>query len=351
MSEDTALARGQAVSSVLWRAWCPNSPAAIEPGALESATPLLLGGGAASLAWWRVRESPLRSTEEASRLQQAYRDQAVAALFYEEGLAKTITSLREAGLDCLVFKGWAIGRRYPDQGLRPGGDIDLLLRPGSTEAAYRVLERAEPFGIALDLHERSHDLPDRSFEALWQRAETVRLHGVEVQVFSLEDHLRLICVHLLRHGAWRPLWLCDVAVALETRPERFDWNLLFAGPRLQTGWALTALALAHRLLGAEAPHPAIRHRAASLPRWLVGTVLRQWGTPGRYLQELPRLSPLTLVRRPWLLPSDLAARWPNGIDASIRLGVALDERPRLPFQVVDFLARSAEGVAWWLRKE
>ncbi len=50
------------------------------------------------------------------------------------------------------------------------------------------------------------------------RSQLVNLDGVDVRVPGLEDHLGILCLHLLHHGAFRPLWLCDIAAALETRP-------------------------------------------------------------------------------------------------------------------------------------
>jgi hypothetical protein len=50
----------------------------------------------------------------------------------------------------------------------------------------------------------------------------VELNGAKIRILGAEDHLRLLCLHLLKHGAWRPLWLCDVAAALESRPSSFD---------------------------------------------------------------------------------------------------------------------------------
>ena len=46
-----------------------------------------------------------------------------------------------------------------------------------------------------------------------------------------EDQLRQLCLHLLRHGACRPLWLCDVAVMLESLPGDFDWDRCLGGDR------------------------------------------------------------------------------------------------------------------------
>ena len=45
--------------------------------------------------------------------------------------------------------------------------------------------------------------------------------GLDVRVLSPEDDLRFLCLHLLRHGAVQPLWLCDICVLLEARANDF----------------------------------------------------------------------------------------------------------------------------------
>ncbi len=66
----------------------------------------------------------------------------------------------------------------------------------------------------------------------------------------IETHLRVICFHLMREGAWRPLWLVDVAAALEFRPGNFDWHYCLRDSR-RARPVVHAIGLAHRLLGVK----------------------------------------------------------------------------------------------------
>src|SRR5205807_1179327 len=90
--------------------------------------------------------------------------------------------------------------------------------------AVAVLEQASGLRGVVDLHEGMPDLPDRSWDEVYRRSRLVRLRNSDVRILGAEDHLRLTCFHLLRHGAWCPLWLCDVVVILESLPPGFDWD-------------------------------------------------------------------------------------------------------------------------------
>jgi hypothetical protein len=143
---------------------------------------------------------------------------------------------------------------------------------------------------------------------------------------------------MLRHGAWRPLWLVDVAVAFESRPAAFDWNYFLSGDPRQTEWALSALGMAHRLLGADVRGTPAEAHLARLPSWLIPAVLEQWGRGKPLPQEGRRLHSY-FRNRDGLLEA-LLARWPNAIQATVSLHGAFNEWPRLPFQIADCLRRT-----------
>lgn len=52
----------------------------------------------------------------------------------------------------------------------------------------------------------------------------IKLGETSIRVPAAEDHFRLVAIHLLSHGAWRPLWLCDIAAMLEDLPQDFNWG-------------------------------------------------------------------------------------------------------------------------------
>jgi hypothetical protein len=142
----------------------------------------------------------------------------------------------------------------------------------------------------------------------------------------------------MREGAWRPLWLVDVAAALESLPQNFDWNYCL-GEKLQARPVVSAIALAHLLLGANIAQIPEAHRFNQNPGWLVATVLNEWGSliPSMsHRQEVPMLSHL---RNQGNLLDGLRHRWPNAIEATTTMNGPFNELPRLPFQIGNSLFR------------
>jgi hypothetical protein len=184
----------------------------------------------------------------------------------------------------------------------------------------------------VDLHQGFARLDVCSLDALYARSQLVRLGEVDVRVLGPEDHLRILCVHLLRHGAWRPLWLCDIALALESRPASFDWDRCLGPNRRRADWVACTIGLAHHLLGVPVDDTPVAWRARHLPRWLVPTVLKQWDTPCSS-DHAPRGPFATTLRHPTRVPQALYLRWPNPIAATIDLKGPLNALPRWPFQL------------------
>jgi hypothetical protein len=169
----------------------------------------------------------------------------------------------------------------------------------------------------------------------------MNLNGTEIRVMGAEDHLRILGLHLLKHGAWRPLWLCDVAAALESRHPNFDWNRCFGKNKRRADWIACAIGLANRLLGAELRDMPVEDRANSLPRWLIASVLKQWSTP--YPSNLPSFA--SQLKGSWWRADILTAvrqRWPNPIHATVDGNGGFDNTIRLPFQLRDCMARAVK---------
>lgn len=322
-----------------WRAEPPFP--AFPPDFLADAAPLLLRTGAGALAWWRIRNSQLRATPEAAALRQAFRLHALQAAQHERRIAEAVTALRAAGIEALLLKGWATARLYPEQGLRPYGDIDLLVAPEHCAAARVALGLEAASQYPFDL--RSHD-PDlgRGWQDLFARSVAVRIGGTEARIPGPEDHLRLLCMHFVRHAAWRPLWLCDVAAALEALPGDFDWRYCLDGSPHVAEWVACACLLARDLLGARLEHAPAPWHARRLPRWLAPAVFRQWGSETYYMHTTPVAHTL---RNPRRLLEALRMRWPNPILATVTMGAPFDERPRWPYQLAEGVVRTARFAA------
>jgi len=315
---------------------------------LARITPALVDSGAGGLAWWRARLSGLKQSAAVEPLKQAYRFQTLQSALQEREIAGVFARLREHGIEPILIKGWAIAGAYAERGLRPAGDIDLLVKPGELAAASEVLRASEPGQFICDLRHREFArLSASDLDQLWRRS---RLAQGGIRVLGPEDHLAFLCLHMLRHGAWRPLWLCDVAAAVESRPAGFNWRFCFGGRRQQSGWVACAIKSAEQLLGASLNGVPRAISSAVLPRWFVREVLKQWENPNPvdrmaldYRAPLERT--LKTLKTPARLGDELRTRWPNPIEATISVGGPLNQLPRFPFQLGSGLLRFVRFVS------
>lgn len=348
--------------SGVWRKSFPSEEPSHET--LSLTTPLLYATGTAALGWWRIRNSELADSAGGGQLHDAYRRSRLNALIHEQELKHILSLLRTAGIEPILVKGWAIARRYPDRALRPYGDFDLCIRPdqfAQAESALKCLESID--GYFVDLHDGFTKLSGPNTQrnvvrearrgqaahatALWdelcERSQLVDLGDEKIRVLSDEDHLRVLCLHLLRSGAWRPVWLCDVALVVETVGSSFDWDICLGTDRRQADWIACAIGLAHHLLGATLNDIPVADRARQLPRWLVPAVLRQWGrcrNPDAAGMAVPALT--RSLTEPKELFGQIHARWDNPVRSAAALSGPFTNWSRLPYQLAELITHSPE---------
>jgi hypothetical protein len=329
--------RGRHVARILTGSWRPRPPAsAVSETELSQALTPLLRSGAAPLAWWVLKHSDLRQSQPARVAHDTYALSAIQAVLREEALVELVRRLRSAGLDPILGKGWAAAALYPEPGLRTSGDFDLYAR---REEAARV--SAALAGAAdVDVHRGMSQLDDRPEAEVYARSETRPIRDLQLRVFSPEDHLRLLCLHLLGHGGWRPPWLCDVAAALEGRPAGFDWDYFLSGDPQRSDGAICTLVLAHELLDASLDGVPERISKRRLPRWLVPVVLAQWGDLEFEAHGL-RLPLAESLGHPRALLRALALRWPNAVEATMGVRAPFNNLPRFPVRIAESIRRSA----------
>lgn len=299
---------------------------------LATVTPALLQTGAGALGWRRVCASHHHTSAAASDLLQAYRIHAVQSVLHELQIKEVVQLLRSNSVEPILVKGWSIARLYLEPALRPYGDIDLCVSPDQYPIAKRLADDFAARHIRVDLHEGFAKFGNRSWNELYSRSRCLEIDGVEIRILGPEDHLHLLCFHFLREGAWRPLWLCDVAVTVETQAADFDWNLCFGTNETSRNYVVCTLMLAKGLLHAAnldgIPEAVI---ANPMPAWLMPAVLKEWRIRSMYQRHR---SPLTLAwRRPITTLRNMLYHWPSAIEATINLNTAFDETPRWPLQV------------------
>ena len=323
------------MASVLVGAW-RRTPPVFEMSSedLQRITLGLLRLKIGALGWWRVRHSTLRTSPAGIQLRGAYDRNSVQAAFHGRSLACVVMRLRSVGVEPLLMKGAAIARLYAERGLRPFDDLDVCVRPDQYGMAQAVLRDWGSGLTPVDLHSGFPRIYGRSWEELYARSQLATLGGIEVRVLSAEDHLRVLCLHQLKHGAPSPLWLCDVAVALEARPRVFDWDRVLGPNRRQADWMACAIGLAHQLLEVPIDDTPVANRAKRLPAWLAPSVLQQWAHQTAADFHGPFAS-APAWRFLIQAPETLRQYWPNPVAASVHLHVPFNGIPRLPIQAVD----------------
>lgn len=329
--------RGRLIARILNGAWRSLPPELeISSADVTEIATLLLGSGAGALGWWRIRESDLNISPAAEELRQAYRLHTLHALAYQQKIKSAFSLLRVHNIEPILIKGWANARLYPQAGLRPYGDVDLCVRPDLHDRALSLLLGMSDARICpVDLHKALGRLDGRGWEEFYARSRVVKLDDEGVRVLSPEDHLHILCFHMLEDGAWRPIQLCDISAALEAADSSFDWDVCLGGDKRRAKWVASAIGLAHTLLGARLADTPKELREARAPRWLLPAVLKHWERPCLEDHRPPELIAKTLCQ-PMRLPKAALKRWPDPIGATIRLKGSFNALPRLPFQLSDY---------------
>ena len=332
----------------------------VDRSALDRATPVFLASGVAALVARRLDASG----QATPTLHDAARAYAITDMQREMTLRALAAVFRDGGVQVVLFKGWAAAQSYAATELRPSGDFDLLVRPADAARVRAllaphvdqdvtgeridelVLEIAAPWrGCTLDLHMRLPPSYGLDVEDVVSRAVPGAGPWAGMLVPGAEDHLRIVIVHLLKHGAWRPLWLCDVAAMVEGVSSDFDWPLFLGSERTCAAWLRATIGVAHRLLGCRVDHLPEAFRADASPAWIAHTILREWENPDAALRRLDPNTPIRDVR------AYLAARWPSPIEATFA-SAGPDARVRWRFQASHVLrhgSRKLRERRWWKR--
>ena len=343
---------GQQVAQVVAGAWhqipCPLSLTLDET---EAVAPLLCATGAGALAWRRLQSLDLPISGSFLRLREAYCKYLIDADVHDLSTEDIFKRARAAGIEPILFKGWALARLYPEQGLRPYGDIDLWVRPEELDRMYKALPSGDDFSYCVEPHVFFYPQFERSFDDVMSMSQLIPLNDVHVRVPGDEDHLRFISLHFLFHGGWRPLWLCDVALMVESAGSEFDWDRCLRGHRKHADWVACVIGLAHQLLGARVEDTPVAKRAKSLPRWLTEAVLAQWAKgPGMsFAQNLSFSFPRRLLK-PAALARSFREHWRNPIQASVEMNASFSKTPRGLLQFISLFLRFPDFVKYFGRE-
>ena len=289
-------------------AWIRQAMAGAEPSATPELRAMLQGldgdvlgalayahqVGPWLLAALNATDGPL--PEPATALKQIAVAQAGVALAHQRELARILDALQDESIETLVLKGPALARtHYPQPGLRPYRDLDLLVREpalpvvacilagwGYTAKAagsdgarlhhdhghFQQIHLHEERGLRVELHDDHLQIgvQPADMDKIWERAQTIDLGGVEARALERHDLFVHLCVHLHRHSFSRLIWFKDLDLML--RCEALDWGVVERCAEVQgcLDSVARSLELLEALLGTPLPAPA-RRLIARRPLW------------------------------------------------------------------------------------
>ena len=206
-----------------------------------------------------------------------------AMLLIPRAVALAVRPMTEAGLEPLVFKGPAVAACYPEPGLRPMEDIDLLLpagdhrraldalhgagwhvaRAGGVEHYDTVLIHDKVPSLSLEVHYGLERVSQRVNAldpgALWARRVPLDCAGTPAFGLAQADELIVLAAHAGKpfHGFVRLIWIADLAMIVggaAARGAPVDWDSVRAGANEARCLTVVSAALAlARRVGVDAP--------------------------------------------------------------------------------------------------
>lgn len=186
-----------------------------------------------------------------SQLKTLSRNMVLAAHF-----GQVANALNNENIPVIAMKGIYLSEwLYQDPSLRQCSDIDLLVKPADGERALEVLTKIgyqaiqivesefiknntetshyPPMlksGVSIEIHTKVHKFSSHyrvDLNTLWNRTETLQLHGVNTSVFCLTDQLITIAIHLEKHfdrGHFSFTGFFDLAWILTKHGSEIDWR-------------------------------------------------------------------------------------------------------------------------------
>lgn len=189
-----------------------------------------------------------------------------------DALIKYLKTAEPRGIDTIVLKGlWLCEKIYREPAMRPGGDIDILVRKSKVDACLALLEEQ---GVGQYWHNLMHDdyftrhhlhqqrctrdlniwfeihwaldhpytLLTVDYESMFARAQPSTLFGAPIHEMSLPDLLLSLAIHLVKHAVYLPslverddlpriiladgmlMYYLDIAEVIKQN-NNIDWNL------------------------------------------------------------------------------------------------------------------------------
>ena len=261
--------------------------------------------------------------------------------------------LSKANINYAIIKGLAVAQNYSDKAHRPSGDIDILVSP---EDFPRVLSILKPFlnpkytsdsntnslnkvfvldwlypssVSKIDIHTDLEKFQLYNTQELLTESTSFNATNSSITTIAPEYHLRVLCLHFLRHGCWRPLWACDIAAFIEKNSKNLNWDIVANKRSCVHNWISLCFSIVEILLGADLQDVPKEFRNVKMPHWVQRVIMEAWSKPFSFYNGAPNLK-TTLLKKPWKLPSSILTRWPNDIESTYIIGANfMPERTRM----------------------
>lgn len=280
----------------------------------------------------------------------------------EQVLEQILLNCQSAGIEVVLLKGAALAHLvYPQPGLRPMRDIDLLARPAQVRDLQRLLlemgfapEQAQPGGLVSTRHLPvlhrwdagfliSVEVHDHLFDSTWRarplqidawmdRARPFAFRGINACSLRLEDMLWHIYQHMINEEI-RLIGIADLISLSEQFVEEIDW----AEVRREYPGVLAALSLFHTLVPLDEHLVSLAGlQSVDLPAG-VGEDLQGW--PRVPLGQARALGLGSYLRRTFW-PSEWWLRLYYGIENG--RSIAFYRAWRHPFEVLRLILKHLE---------
>ena len=226
----------------------------------------------------------------AAFIRQAGGSQVMRTLGLFAELTQVVRMLNRLEIPVVVLKGPDVAQRfYPESGLRPYSDIDILIHESDLAQVMALLkdrgyedknEADDPdphrlhdcHGIFQRIfmnHTTGHivevhcdhlqiGLEPVSMDKIWTRSSEAKFASASANVLEPHDLFVQLCVHLNRHGYERLVWFKDIDLLV--RGGTMDWEQVTAKAEEQgcLGAVSYTLMLLPKVLGTPMPEGAVR---------------------------------------------------------------------------------------------
>lgn len=217
-------------------------------------------------------------------------------------LADILAAFQSAGIEARVLKGAALAHLvYPQPGLRPMRDLDILVKPSEARRAQQILaglgfvaplplhlpdkhlpaaaRPSEGLSVSVELHHNLFNAARPASLTLEQLAGpplTFCLSGLTVSTLGCAEMLWHLCEHVAYHAnIWEPLrlvWVADIVGFAEQFAAQIDWALV----RWRYPLVLSTLSLFHFITPLSATLRAQAALNLSVPPAGVGQEFAGW---------------------------------------------------------------------------